>query len=163
MFVSGRCRWGVPLYLLDANLPGNRVEDRAFSTASLYQGDDDIRLQRQVLLEWADSARKRLLEEVPTVIHLNEGHAAFAAVAKMAELVGSGLSIEDARNHVRASTVFTTHTPVPAGNQRYDAGKIEAALEQVTRPAGMDNGFVADLGREEPGNDQESPCMTVLA
>ena len=152
----------VPLYLLDANLPGNRVEDRAL-TASLYQGDDDIRLQRQVLLGVGGFRALRLLEEVPTVIHLNEGHAAFAAVAKMAELVRGGLSIEDARNHVRSSTVFTTHTPVPAGNQRYDAGKIEAALVQVTEPAGMKNGYLTNLAREEPGNEQESPCMTVLA
>ncbi|MDG2422585.1 MAG: alpha-glucan family phosphorylase [Phycisphaerales bacterium] len=152
----------VPLYLLDANLPGNRVEDRAL-TASLYQGDDDIRLQRQVLLGVGGFRALRLLEEIPTVIHLNEGHAAFAAVAKMAELVQGGMDLEEAKQLVRSSTVFTTHTPVPAGNQRYDANKLREALKPVLEPAGLDPDMVTQLGRENPDDQHEAPCMTVLA
>ena len=152
----------VPLYLLDANLPGNRVEDRAL-TASLYQGDDDLRLQRQVLLGVGGFRALRLLEEVPTVIHLNEGHAAFAAVERVAELVRSGQSTEEAISQVRGSTVFTTHTPVPAGNQRYDADKMQAMLAPILEPAGLPGDFAVNLGRANPDDQEERPCMTILA
>ncbi|MCH2132598.1 MAG: alpha-glucan family phosphorylase [Phycisphaerales bacterium] len=152
----------VPLYLLDANLPGNRVEDRAL-TASLYQGDDDIRLQRQVLLGVGGFRALRLLEEVPTVVHLNEGHAAFAAVERVAEHVRSGQSLEQAMTNVRSSTVFTTHTPVSAGNQRYEPAKVEAMLAPVLDSANLDRDLPTRLGREDPGNQDEPLCMTVLA
>jgi len=103
------------------------------------------------------------LKEPVTVFHLNEGHAAFCCIERVARLVELGVPLDAARARVRATTVFTTHTPVPAGHDRYDAAHVAHALQGVLDRAGLDASQFADLGRERPGDAQETFCMTVLA
>ena len=150
------------ILLLDADLPQNRPDDRRL-TEGLYKGEPDLRMRQQVLIGVGGAMALEAMEENPTVHHLNEGHAAFAAVERVARLVESGMERSDAIREVRASTVFTTHTPVPAGHDRYDARDAAAAMSTVIRRASLTPRTFADLGRERPGDRDEPMCMTVLA
>ncbi|MEC8321527.1 MAG: alpha-glucan family phosphorylase, partial [Planctomycetota bacterium] len=150
------------ILLLDADLPENRPADRIL-TEGLYKGEPDLRMRQQVLLGVGGAMALEAMDEGVTVHHLNEGHAAFAAVERVARLVEAGHDVEKAIARVRASTVFTTHTPVPAGHDRYPAKDAAAAISTVLKRAGLSSRAFADLGRERPGDRQEPLCMTVLA
>jgi starch phosphorylase len=100
----------VPLYLLDANIDENRPEARLI-TSALYGGDRELRIRQEVLLGVGGVRALDLVGCSPTVFHMNEGHAAFLALERLRTQVGEGTPLEDARAIVRASTVFTTHTP----------------------------------------------------
>ena len=117
------------LLLLDADLPENRPADRRL-TEGLYKGEPDLRMRQQVLLGVGGAMALEAMDERPTVHHLNEGHAAFAAVERIARLVEDGLDQSDAIARVRASTVFTTHTPVPAGHDRYPSTRCRGGHER---------------------------------
>ena len=153
---------GTSLLLLDADLPENRPADRRL-TEGLYKGEPDLRMRQQVLLGVGGAMALEAMDERPTVHHLNEGHAAFAAVERIARLVEDGTAQSDAIAQVRSSTVFTTHTPVPAGHDRYPAPDAVAAMGSVLRRAGFTGRSFADLGRERPGDRAEPLCMTILA
>jgi len=152
----------VPLYLLDADVPENREEDRLL-TEGLYKGPPAIRMRQQVLLGVGGVIALEALGERVNVFHLNEGHAAFACLERYARLRQAGLHPEEAREAVRASTVFTTHTPVPAGNDRYEPALVTPAFAGLAARAGLTSDELLDLGRERPGDRTESLCMTVLA
>ena len=150
----------VPLYLLDSDLPENRRKDRAL-TRGLYQGDTDLRMRQQVLLGVGGVLALNKLKERITVYHLNEGHAAFAGIKRLSILVGRGMDLDAAIERVRSTTVFTTHTPVPAGHDRYDVEACWKALRRPLRTAGFTQESFAEFGREQP---ETGPiCMTVLA
>ena len=149
----GRC----PLYLLDADIEANDEADRALS-GWLYGGDPDLRMRRQMLLGVGGAMALRAVGETVTVDHLNEGHAAFVCVQRLREAIDAGLGPEEAMDAVRRRTVFTTHTPVPAGHDRYDIDAVTSLLAPITGPAGITDATLAELGRE---HDQF--CMTVLA
>ena len=150
----------VTLYLLDADIPENRKKDRLL-TRALYQGDHDLRMRQQVLLGVGGVLALAKLKEKVTVWHLNEGHAAFAGLKRLAMLVSRGMSLDAAVQRVRSTTIFTTHTPVPAGHDRYDADACWKALRRPLRAAGFTPETFAEFGREQRG---EGPvCMTVLA
>ena len=151
-----------PILLLDANLPENRKEDQNL-TEGLYKGDADLRMRQQVLLGVGGAMAIEAADLGVTVHHLNEGHAAFAAMERVARLVEQGHDLTDAMNTVKESTVFTTHTPVPAGHDRYDPTAVRKAMGSVLRRAGIAPSTFVDFGRERPGDKQESFCMTVLA
>ncbi|MFM8733237.1 MAG: alpha-glucan family phosphorylase, partial [Phycisphaerales bacterium] len=150
----------VPLYLLDSDLPENRKKDRAL-TRALYQGDAELRMRQQVLLGLGGVLALTKLKERATVFHLNEGHAAFAGLKRLSMLVARGMSLDAAVQHVRRTTVFTTHTPVPAGHDRYDVDMCWKALRRPLRTAGFTHESFAEFGREHPGDGPI--CMTVLA
>ena len=150
------------LYLLDADLPANVPGDRAL-TEGLYKGDSEMRMRQQVLLGVGGAMALAALKEPVTVFHLNEGHAAFCCIERLACAVEAGASIKDAIERVRSTTVFTTHTPVPAGHDRYQPLAAAQALQSVLDRAGLDRSAFADLGRERPGDEDETFCMTVLA
>ena len=150
------------LLLLDADLPENRPADRLL-TEGLYKGEPDLRMRQQVLLGVGGAMALEAMDEKVTVHHLNEGHAAFAAVERLARIVQGGGQLADAIEKVRASTVFTTHTPVPAGHDRYQPKAAAAAMTSVLKRAGITPRTFADLGRERPGDTAEPLCMTVLA
>ena len=154
----GRC----PLYLLDADIDANSEADRALS-GWLYGGDPTLRMRRQMLLGVGGAMALQAVGESVTVDHLNEGHAAFVCVQRLREAIEAGLEGEAAMEAVRSRTVFTTHTPVPAGHDRYDIDAVVSLLEPITSPAGIDDTMLADLGREHPGANNEQFCMTVLA
>ncbi|MBX3355402.1 MAG: alpha-glucan family phosphorylase [Phycisphaeraceae bacterium] len=149
------------LYLLDTDLRGNAKEDRHL-TRGLYRGEPELRLRQQVLLGVGGVLALDALREPVSVLHLNEGHAAFATIARAAQLVATGVKLEEALLQVRRTSVFTTHTPVPAGHDRYDARSVIRALRGTLRASGMSPKVLLTLGRERPGAD-EPFCMTALA
>ncbi|MEM7200840.1 MAG: alpha-glucan family phosphorylase [Planctomycetota bacterium] len=109
----------VVLYLLDADVPSNRPEDRDI-TRNLYGGGGEMRIQQEIVLGRGGVRMLAQLEVQPSVYHMNEGHAAFLTVERVARLVREGgLSFDAAREFVRGTTLFTTHTPVPAGHDRF--------------------------------------------
>ncbi len=105
----------VPLYLIDTDVPENTPENRALS-ARLYGGDQEMRLCQEILLGIGGVRVLRTLGIAPSVWHANEGHSAFLTLERLRELVRQGSSHAEASELVRQSTVFTTHTPVPAGH-----------------------------------------------
>lgn len=150
------------LYLLDADIPANQARERAL-THYLYGGDAEYRLAQQVLL---GVGGRRALAELgirPTVYHLNEGHAAFCGLERLRELRARGHPFDKAVGLVRASTVFTTHTPVPAGHNRYPPKLVLKYLGPLVTDAGLDRDTLLALGREDPHDRKEPFCMTVLA
>lgn len=149
----------VDLYLLDTDLDSNRMRDREL-TRGLYRGDSDLRLRQQVLLGVGAVLAAEAMEVDPTVWHLNEGHAAFCGVERIAQLVEDGIDRDIAERRVADATVFTTHTPVPAGHDRYDLGRCAEVLRPTLSRAGMGKRDLARLGQE--GNDGPL-CMTILA
>ena len=151
----------VDLYLLDTDLEENAPEDRAL-TEGLYKGEPGDRLRQQVLLGTGAVRALDALGRRPTVWHLNEGHAAFASLERLARLREEGLGEEEALEAIRQSTVFTTHTPVEAGHDRYEAGEAAAALGPLLERLGWDRNRLQAFARETdaPG---DPVCMTVLA
>ncbi|MEO0652131.1 MAG: alpha-glucan family phosphorylase, partial [Planctomycetota bacterium] len=152
----------VPIYLLDADRKGNKPEDREL-TEGLYKGEPELRLRQQVLLGVGGVRALEAVGESIDVYHLNEGHAAFANVERLRALVEGGASYESALAKVRKSSVFTTHTPVAAGHDRYGAKLVFEHMGPIVKPLGLKAESLADLGRETPGNAKEPLCMTVLA
>jgi starch phosphorylase len=141
----------VPLYLLDANLPENSPVDR-FITAQLYVGDPQLRLRQYLLLGIGGIRALRALGIDPAVVHLNEGHPAFATLELARERMARGESFREALDHTREQVVFTTHTPVAAGNEGYGEGDVRATLSGFLASSGLDASAVLALGRssDEP-------------
>lgn len=109
----------VALYLLDANVAANRPEERDL-TRNLYGGDSETRIQQEIILGRGGVRLLRALGLAPSVYHMNEGHAAFLTLERISRLVrGEGLTFDAAREYVCQTTLFTTHTPVPAGHDRF--------------------------------------------
>jgi glycogen phosphorylase len=127
----------VPLYLLDADVDENAPEGRLV-TSALYGGDRELRMRQEVLLGVGGVRALELLRLRPTVFHMNEGHAAFLALERLRTLVAQGTALEHALACVRASTVFTTHTPVPAGNEVFDPALVRAYLGPIVAACGLD-------------------------
>ncbi|MEW4526470.1 alpha-glucan family phosphorylase [Maioricimonas sp. JC845] len=153
----------VPLYLLDTNIPENSDEDRKL-TARLYGGDHRTRIRQEIMLGIGGVRALTALGINPRVIHMNEGHSAFAPleIIRM-RIKNDGLSFDDALRETAASGVFTTHTPVPAGHDRFDHSLIEEHLGPLADELGLGVDACMGLGRVDPHNHSESFCMTVLA
>jgi starch phosphorylase len=152
----------VPLFLLDTDLPQNSRVAR-WITARLYDSDRRTRLAQYVVLGVGGAAALRALGIEPGVVHMNEGHAAFAALEMAAARVRAGASFEDAFEDVRRHTVFTTHTPVPAGNDTYAPDDVRAALAPLARSAGIDAETIIRLGRTRPDDEHEPFGVTQFA
>jgi len=137
---------GVALYLLDTEVDGNSADARAVTDA-LYGGDREHRIRQELVLGVGGGRVLRALGLEPSVFHLNEGHAAFLALERARALVEvDGLSFEDALEVVRASTVFTTHTPVPAGNERFERELVRRYLSPLAESAGIALEALLELG-----------------
>ena len=108
----------VPLYLMDTDIHPNAPEDRELS-ARLYGGDEEMRLAQEMVLGVGGVRALRALDIEPAVFHMNEGHSAFLVLERARELVQQGLSFDQASEVVRKTSVFTTHTPVPAGHDAF--------------------------------------------
>jgi len=151
----------VALYLLDANVPANRPEDRDI-TYKLYGGDHETRLRQEIVL---GRGGKRLLQKLgiqPACFHINEGHAAFLVLERVSRLVKEyGLTFDEAREFVRASTVFTTHTPVPAGHDRFGEDVMRRYFSDVPGWVGVPWERFWALGSSE--EDRTTFNMTYLA
>ncbi|MEA3309694.1 MAG: alpha-glucan family phosphorylase [Chloroflexota bacterium] len=114
----------VSLYLMDADLEQNAPWDREL-TARLYGGDREMRIQQEILLGIGGVHIIRALGVAPQVWHLNEGHSAFMVLERLREYVAQGYTFAEAQERVQASTVFTTHTPVPAGHDTFSFPMME--------------------------------------
>ncbi len=152
----------VPLYLLDTNLKANAPDDRRL-TEGLYKGEPLLRLRQQILLGVGGVLALKALGERISVLHLNEGHAAFAALQRAIDIHSHGRPIQESFEAVRNATVFTTHTPVPAGHDRYDPEMVVRELGTTVARMGLTAEQVADLGRIVAGDAKETFCMTLLA
>ncbi len=127
----------VPLYLLDTDVPANRPEDRAI-TEALYRGGPERRILQEIVLGRGGMRVLRALGIEPAVYHLNEGHAAFLALERVSHLVRrEGLQFEEARELVRATTAFTTHTPVPAGHDRFPEDLVRRHFSDAEEWVGL--------------------------
>jgi starch phosphorylase len=159
-----RCDVGrVPLYLLDTNLPENTREDRDI-TMNLYGGDMEVRIKQEIVLGIGGVKALTLVGEDPTVFHINEGHAALLALERITRLrERTGLSFDQVREAVAASQVFTTHTPVPAGIDRFPPRLIEQYFGHMLPALGLDLEGLLALGRENTADQREFFSMAVLA
>jgi starch phosphorylase len=146
----------VPLFLLDAERPENSAIGR-WTTSQLYVGDPGVRLNQYALLGIGSARALLTLGVEPSVVHLNEGHAAFSA------LDGPGDSLEQVVANVRERTVFTTHTPVPAGNDAYPGPVVAELLAPIARERGFAIEDVLRLGRTHPEDEHEPFGITQLA
>ena len=152
----------VPLYLIDTELPGNDAV-RRWTTARLYDGNRAIRLAQYALLGIGAVRTLQALGIEPAVYHLNEGHAALSALELAAQDVAAGRSLDEALADVRERFVFTTHTPVPAGNETYGVDEILAAYDDLPGRLGISGEELVALCRARPDDQGESPGMTPLA
>ena len=150
------------IYLLDCDIPQNRPGDRKL-TRHLYGGDRQYRIRQEILLGVGGLIALDAMKLKPTVIHMNEGHAAFAALHRVAALRKRGLTLREAEAQIRASNCFTTHTPVPAGNDRFHPKLALKYIAQYAKPLGISEQELLGLGRENPLDKNEEFCMTVLA
>jgi len=152
----------IPLYLLDCDVEGNRPEDREL-TSRLYGGDVRTRIRQELVLGVGGVKALRALGIYPGVYHLNEGHSAFAPLEVIRErMTDDGLPFDDALREVARCTVFTTHTPVPAGHDRFDGSLLEEHLGPLREQIGISYEQLMGLGRVEPQNEDETFCMTVI-
>ncbi len=153
------------LYLLDTNVPENtRPEDRDI-TDQLYGGDQDLRIRQEILLGIGGYRALKQLGLDPTVYHMNEGHSAFLALERTRCMMNTyNLTFEEGREAASAGLVFTTHTPVPAGHDRFPVPLMEYYFRNyVTQQLKLSwNDFLA-LGRQNPSDYGEPFCMTILA
>jgi starch phosphorylase len=152
----------VPLYLLDTDCEENQPIDR-WITARLYVGDRHTRLAQYAVLGVGGARMLAKMGIEPGILHLNEGHAALAAFERMAPLLAAGTSPDEALDRVRQGTVFTTHTPVSAGNEWYANEEIEPVLTGLRRALGIPAELFYGLGRLDPGRGDEPVAITPLA
>ena len=152
----------VPLFLLDAERPENDRLTR-WITSQLYVGDPYTRLAQYVLLGLGGMRALEALGIDPGVVHLNEGHACFATLELAARELADGASFDDALAAARNRTVFTTHTPVPAGNDSYPSDQVIEALATYSSEAGIDPEAIVRLGRTHPDAPDEPFGVTQFA
>jgi len=142
---------GVRLFLLDTDLAENAPWDRELS-APLYGGNSETRIQQEILLGVGGVRALRAMGIMPTVFHLNEGHAAFVALQRIKEMLEHGRSFADALEEVRRSTVFTTHTPVPAGHDAFPFSLVEKYLAGSWGEIGQHRQNFLALGQYDNGS-----------
>ncbi len=153
----------IPLYLLDCNIPQNRPEDRAI-TAQLYGGDQHTRIQQEMILGIGGLRALKALGKNPTLCHMNEGHSAFCSLERIRAFIEEdGFDFWTAAEVVRSGTCFTTHTPVPAGNDAFPSHMIDDYFSEYIKSLKIDRNTFLNLGREIPNRDDQNFSMTVLA
>jgi starch phosphorylase len=153
----------VSLYLMDTNVPENAPEDRHL-TAQLYGGDQEMRIRQELLLGVGGVRMLQTLGLHPKVFHMNEGHSAFLGLERIRLLMAEqGASFDEARQAVAATNVFTTHTPVPAGNDAFEPWLIDKYFNNYWGQLGLDREQFLAMGRQESDNADEPMSLTVLA
>jgi glycogen phosphorylase len=154
----GRC----DLFLLDSDVEDNSADDRKL-TSRLYGGNARTRIRQELLLGVGGFRALKAMGITPGVLHLNEGHSGFAVLEALNNrMQEEGIAFDVAVPRVSREVVFTTHTPVPAGHDRFDADLIEEHLGPLRERMGLSQETLMGLGREKPSNQQETFCMTVL-
>ncbi|MGC8771151.1 MAG: alpha-glucan family phosphorylase [Brevinematia bacterium] len=153
----------VSLILLDTNIPENRQEDRWF-TSQLYGGDQEMRITQEIFLGMGGVKALRELGYKPDVWHMNEGHSVFLGLERIRELVlNNNLSFYEALNYIRSSTIFTTHTPVPAGNDAFPLQLQAKYFKQYWESVKISENEFMELGKEIDPHGYQIFSLTVLA
>jgi len=151
----------VPLFLLDTSVEENAPRER-FISSRLYEGNRQVRLAQYALLGVGGMRLLHAFGIEPHVVHLNEGHPALATLETLDRLVQEGRSFDEAQAEVRRRFVFTTHTPVPAGNETYTAPEMQAVFPDVAAHFGESWLRLLALGRVHAADEGESPGLTPL-
>ena len=150
------------VYLLDTNRPENEQHFRDL-TLRVYGGDSTTRIMQEVLLGIGGVRLLRALGVQPSVFHMNEGHAAFLTLELVREKMAAGRNFEEALAQTKSECIFTTHTPVEAGHDRFSPDLMDYAMHRFRSQIPAPFAEVMKLGRVNPQNLQEPFCMTVLA
>jgi starch phosphorylase len=154
----GRC----DLLLLDSNVEGNAPEDREL-TSRLYGGDGRTRIRQELLLGVGGFRALKAMGISPGVLHLNEGHSGFVVLEAIRNrMQEEGMDFDTAASQVPREVIFTTHTPVPAGHDRFSADLIEEHLGPLRDQLGISHDNLMGFGRVHTTDHQEQFCMTVL-
>jgi starch phosphorylase len=153
----------IRLFLLDTDLPENESRDRDI-TAQLYGGDMDMRIRQEIVLGIGGVRALHAVGIDPDVCHMNEGHSAFLALERIGNLIAQhGLTFDEARQAAMASHVFTTHTPVPAGIDRFPAELVKTYFKSYHSRLKLDMEGLLALGRDDVFNKDEPFSMATLA
>lgn len=151
----------VPLYLLDTDMEMNSEFDRSI-THQLYGGDWENRIKQEILLGIGGVLALQKLGIEQEIYHCNEGHAALLNIQRLVDCVGRGLNIQEALEVVGASSLYTVHTPVPAGHDSFDEDLFGRYMGEYPAKLGITWGELMDMGRENPGTDEKF-SMSVFA
>ncbi len=152
----------VNLYLLDTDIPENDIADRPI-TSQLYVRGREMRLCQELVLGIGGVHVLRELGIQPAAWHMNEGHSAFLNLERVRGFIRDGLSWDEAAKTVAADTVFTTHTPVPAGNEAFDTHLVEKYLAEYAKGVGVETKRIIDLGFSYPEGGSQPFNLTALA
>ncbi len=152
----------IKLYLLDTDVEKNNPEDRSI-THQLYGGDWEHRLKQEIMLGIGGILTLKKLGIEKQVYHCNEGHAALINVQRLLDYVKSGLNFGEALEVVRSSSLYTVHTPVPAGHDSFEEPLFQKYMSEYPAQLQLDWSDFIDMGREHPGNHDEKFSMSVFA
>jgi starch phosphorylase len=152
----------VPVYLLDTNLPQNEQHYRDLTTR-VYGGDSTTRIMQEILLGIGGVRLIRALGLEPSTFHMNEGHAAFLTLELIREKIASGKNFTEAQALTKHECLFTTHTPVEAGHDRFTPELLNYAMQRYLTQLPVKFDELLALGRVKPEDTHEPFCMTVLA
>ena len=151
------------LYLLDTNIKENPDWVKEI-TSQLYGGDHDMRIRQEIVLGIGGARILKAMGVEPSIYHINEGHSALALMERIRELrENAGLSFNEALEYVRATSVFTTHTPVAAGIDIFHPDLMRTYFEDYAKSLGISFDVFLGFGRQDPRNKKEWFCMAVLA
>ena len=150
------------LYLLDTNIPANEPHYRDICSR-VYGGDQNMRINQEIVLGIGGVKLLKALGIDAAVYHMNEGHSAFLTVELLSEQLAEGRELEEAKKRVRDQCVFTTHTPVPAGHDRFSRDMMHYTFDKYLQTTGLAFDDLMKLGSEDPSNLNGLFTMTVLA
>ncbi|MCQ2110861.1 MAG: alpha-glucan family phosphorylase [Bacteroidaceae bacterium] len=152
----------VSLYLMDTDNDMNSEYDRPI-TSQLYGGDWENRLKQEILLGIGGMLTLKALGIKKDIYHCNEGHAALCNLYRLTDYIAQGLTFNEAMEVVRASSLYTVHTPVPAGHDYFDEGLFGKYMSGYAQQLGISWGELMDMGRTNPGDSGERFCMSTFA
>lgn len=152
----------VVLYLLDTNIPENDQNFKGL-TSTVYGGNIDTRIGQEIVLGMGGVRLLQSLGIAPSVFHMNEGHSAFLVLELLQQELKSGKTQESAERAVRSKCVFTTHTPVPAGHDRFYSDLMRYSFQNFSNTTGISHDILMSYGRINPADQNEQFTMTVLA
>ena len=157
------CVGRIKLYLLDTNVPENSPEDRQI-TGQLYGGDQEMRIRQEIVLGIGGVRALGAMQLKPKAYHMNEGHSAFLGIERIRIMMEEqGVPFPAAREAVAASSIFTTHTPVPAGNDAFEPWLVERYFKIYWERLGITRDEFLALGRQDGSDGDEPMNLTVLA
>ena len=152
----------ISLFLLDTTVDQNSDEDKDI-IHSLYGGSRDTRIQQEIILGIGGLRALRKMGINPSVFHMNEGHSAFLGLERLFELMNEGMTFKMALEFVRSTTLFTTHTPIPAGNEAFEFDIMERYFKNFWPELDISDDYFFDLGRNLNIHQHEHFSLTVFA